>query len=229
MTASAVLIVASILTAVCFPVALYMTSPNRIQGKKIALVSAALITVWLIVLLILGKSGALQNFNRLPPPFMLFFLASLILSAVFSFSRWGKQLAYNIPLHYLVGFHVFRILAELVLFLGLREGIAPVQLTFEGLNFDILTGVSAPIVALMYRRSQNKYLIWAWNILGLVCLANIYVIAMLSFPTPFRVFANEPSNIWVTQSPYILLPEVLVICALIGHLLVTQALRRRRS
>lgn len=64
----------------------------------------------------------------------------------------------------------------------------------------------------------------AWNTLGLVLLANIVTVALLSAPTPLRVFMNEPANVWITHAPWVWLPAVMVFAALAGHVLVYRRL-----
>ena len=59
----------------------------------------------------------------------------------------------------------------------------------------------------------------AWNLAGLALLVNIVSVAILSMPTPFRAFTNEPANTFVTQAPYVWLPVFLVQAAWLGHLL----------
>jgi hypothetical protein len=66
-----------------------------------------------------------------------------------------------------------------------------------------------------------------WNALGLLLLANIVTVAVLSAPSPLRVFRNAPANSWVAHAPWVWLPAVLVQAALFGHLLVFRALRSR--
>jgi hypothetical protein len=39
------------------------------------------------------------------------------------------------------------------------------------------------------------------------------------------VFHNEPGNLWVTRAPWVWLPTVMVVAAVIGHLLVYRRLR----
>jgi len=52
----------------------------------------------------------------------------------------------------------------------------------------------------------------------MLLLLNILVIAVLSMPTPFRYFQNEPSNTLVAQFPFILLPGILVPIAYTLHI-----------
>jgi len=57
-------------------------------------------------------------------------------------------------------------------------------------------------------------------VLGVLLLANIIAVALLSAPTPFRVFMNEPANTFITHVPWIWLPAVMVLAAVMGHALV---------
>jgi uncharacterized membrane protein len=106
----------------------------------------------------------------------------------------------------------FRIAVELLLLMAFVNGRIPVQMTFEGRNFDILTGILAlPVGYLLVKRKMYApRLAVAFNVLGLLLLTNILVIALLSMPTPIRYFMNEPANTLVAQFPFILLPGVLV-------------------
>jgi len=57
-----------------------------------------------------------------------------------------------------------------------------------------------------------------YNIGGLLLLVNVLVIAVLSMPTPLRVFHNEPANTLLAYFPYIYLPGVLVPLAYTLHI-----------
>lgn len=148
-----------------------------------------------------------------------------VLTFFHAFSRIGWRLINGLSVASLVGFQVFRIPVELVLFWLYRAGIVPVQMIFEGLNFDVLSGVSAPLVAWLVatNRLSNRG-VFLWNLVGLGLLINIVAIAILSMPVPFRAFLNEPANTFITQAPYVWLPVFLVQAALFGHLLIFRRL-----
>jgi hypothetical protein len=77
--------------------------------------------------------------------------------------------------------------------------------------------------------AHNRLSTWsllAWNLIGLGLLVNVVTIAMLSAPTPFRVFLTEPATTIVTYAPYVWLPAFIVQAALFGHLLVFRWLWR---
>ncbi len=97
-------------------------------------------------------------------------------------------------------------------------------MTFEGRNFDVVTGVTAVllttrIAGLMLLNKLPKVFIILWNLLGLGLLINIVVIAILSMPTPLRYFINDPANTIVTEFPISLLPAFLVPLAYMLHIL----------
>jgi len=58
----------------------------------------------------------------------------------------------------------------------------------------------------------------------LALLINIIGVALLSAPTPVRVFMNEPANVWIAHAPWVWLPTVMVLAALCGHALVYRRL-----
>ena len=94
-------------------------------------------------------------------------------------------------------------------------------MTFAGGNYDILIGLSAPVVAYycFNKKSWSPRVALLWNFAGLLLLANIVAIAILSTPYPFRHFMNEPANTIVFYFPFVWLPSVLVPFALLLHLL----------
>lgn len=180
---------------------------------------------WIAFVCALGQSQILTDFSSLPPRFLLFWVVILITAAAFAFSETGKTLAAKTPLWILIGFQGFRILAEWTLYNGYKEGMFPVQMTFEGRNFDIVTGILALLLIPILRKNpDNRALAWSFNIIGFVLLVTITVIATVSAPTPLRQFMNEPANTAVAFMPHILLPGVLVQAAYAGHFLLTRKL-----
>ena len=174
-----------------------------------------------------AASGCLRSFESFPPPMMRLFAEGTVVTLIVAFSPAGRRLVDGLSLTWLVGYQSFRIAVELFLFGMHRAGALPVQMTFEGQNFDVFTGLSALAVAgLAASGCLPRAVLRVWNLLGLALLATIVTIAVLSFPTAFRVFANEPANRIVAEPPFVWLPLFLVQAALFGHLLVFRWLRR---
>jgi len=186
------------------------------------LVRISVVTVlWVIVISFLSIIGFFSQFNSLPPRLPLVIILPLPAVFMFAFSKTGTMLLRTIPQHRLVFMQSFRIFVELLLWLGFLRNMLPVQMTFEGGNLDIITGIlSVPVgFAILRQKNYSTKLTVLFNIIGLVLLLNILVIAMLSMPTPLRHFMNEPANTLVTIFPFILLPGVLVPVAYSLHIL----------
>ncbi len=194
-----------------------------------------LLKVTSILILWLGFTGVtawlgVLSFETIPPTMLILLVMAFVLTVVTAFSSVGTQLAATVPLSLLVGFQSFRILVEIWLHRGYEAGLFPVQMTYSGLNFDIVSGATALVLGvLIWKRNVPAGVIQAWNILGTILLVAIIIVAVLSAPLPFRVFNNGPANTWVTGFPGVWLPAILVQAALLGHLLVFRRLARERK
>lgn len=181
--------------------------------------------LWLAFTGSLAALGLLE-FGPLPPPVMLLVTVATALTTWLGLSRFGTKVCERLPLAWLIGYQVFRVAVEIFLWLGYRDGFVPVQMTWEGRNLDVITGLTAPLVAW---RAPTRWVIVAWNALGLALLLNIVGVAVASMPTPLRVFAGEPANRFVAAAPYVWLPVFLVQAAWLGHLLVFRWLGRNEK
>ena len=188
------------------------------------------VLLWLAVTGLAGWLGLARDFQRVPPPMFVLLLAAVVLAVVTAMSRVGSRLVAEAGIVWLIGVQAFRVAVEVFLDWGHRVDLVPVQMTFEGRNWDIVSGVSAAAVAwLAAKRQAPRWLVLLWNCVGLALLLNIVVIAVLSMPTPLRRFHNEPVNSFIAYFPYIWLPTFLVQLKLFGHLLVFRWLRQART
>jgi hypothetical protein len=138
----------------------------------------------------------------------------------FTLSGTAKEILPHIPENELIRLQVFRIFVEILLWLLFVEKLLPVQMTFEGRNFDILAGITAPLVSYFVRQQKlSKTGIIIWNLLCLGLLINIVSVAIMSMPTPFQYFTNEPSNTIGNIFPVNWLPGLLVPLAYGLHFL----------
>lgn len=127
----------------------------------------------------------------------------------------------------LVLLQAFRFPLELLMHRAYAEGLMPVQMSVSGRNFEIVTGTTALLLGVamvVWRGRVPLRLVAAWNVLGTLLLANILVIAILSAPTPLRVFMNEPANVWIAHAPWVWLATVLVPAAIAGHVIIFRRL-----
>ena len=203
------------------------SAPSGEKGRA-TVRAAAGVTAILLVGAALALSGALAETSRRPPPFMLFVALCTAVTVVTARSSLGARIA-RLPLWALVGAQGFRLPLELVMHDAAEAGVMPPEMTFGGLNYDIVTGATALALAVvLYRGGGSRAAVMAWNVMGSVLLAVIVGVAVAA--TPFvRAFGSEHLNTWVLYFPYVWLPTILVQAALFGHLVVFRRLSADRA
>jgi hypothetical protein len=197
------------------------------EGKRKKFLGRILLALcfWMVFVSFWSLTGIMANFSIFPLNFMPVIAIPFIVSMIVTFSPSFKEIIKIIPPHRLIRLQSFRIFVELLLWILFIDTIIPIQMTFEGKNFDILAGVSAPVIAwLASHKKLSRSSLIAWNIISLLLLINIVVIAILSAPSPWQVFTNEPANTIVASFPVVLLPGFLVPLAYTLHFLSLQQL-----
>ncbi|MEP6932147.1 MAG: hypothetical protein ABI850_19140 [Flavobacterium sp.] len=178
--------------------------------------------IWLIIQAILTLQNVYNtNTSFFPPKIMLFGILPTILTIIILFATQnGRQFIDSLPLKKVTYLNVVRIPIELVLFWLFLNKAVPQLMTFEGRNFDILAGITAPFIAYfgLTKYKLNSKIILIWNLICLLLLINIVVNALLSAPTPIQKFAFEQPNIAILNFPFSWLPTFIVPVVLFGHL-----------
>jgi hypothetical protein len=180
---------------------------------------------WCALLAALAGTGLLARFDARPPPLALLIAVVFGGAIALGASRFAAPLVRGLPLAGLVGFQAFRLPLELVMHEAASAGVMPSLLSFSGWNFDIATGTLAiPVAALVAAGRAPRWLVPAWNALGLAALAMIALIAIGTAPF-VQAFGPGQVNAWVAYLPFVYLPGVMVGAALAGHVLVLRRLR----
>jgi len=207
----------SVFVLACIWTVLKGFSKYQIPVKNIAVA----MVIWIALLLGVSVSGFTSDFSSFPPRIMLVLIVPLILLIWLVSSRHSNEIVTKVPASWVVKMQGFRVVVELFIWWAYLDQDLPVQMTFEGRNFDILVGLTAPLVAMLWLKPGKEKPGWvlAWNILGLILLFNIVVIAVLSMPTPMQYFFNEPANTLVGRFPWVMLPGILVALGLALHLI----------
>jgi hypothetical protein len=203
------------------------TGSSWTRAVIVAVLTAVGAFIWLSVTSLAAAFGLIR-FDTMPPTIGVVLILVIALAFGLGVSRVGARLAAGIPLALLVGVHAFRLPLELMMHRAYEHGLMPIQMSYSGLNFDILTGILAIVVALLVAAGRaGVRTVRTWNLLGILLLVNIVVIAWLSTPTPMQLFRQEPANTWIARPPYIWLPTVMVLFAILGHIVVWRRLRGR--
>jgi hypothetical protein len=190
-----------------------------VRRRRAVRVGAAVLA-WLAITAFVASTGVLRRFDLTPPPFLAMVLAIAIIGVAVPFSRLGTLLIAGLPIWFLVGSQVFRFPLELLLHRAYVEGIMPVQMSYSGRNYDIVSGITAGVLGLwLICRPLPRWVVTCWNILGFALLVNIVTVAIVSTPV-FAWFGADRLNTFVTYPPFVWLPAILVTAALMGHVLV---------
>ena len=188
-------------------------------GSLPAKLLLAFLAIWTILQTVLALNGFFQDFETVPPrtfafgpmPFFILTIAFLV---------FFPDFVSKMPLRILTWIHVIRIPVELVLLWLFQNGLVPVEMTFEGRNFDILSGITAPVVYFLAFRvgKVNRTLLIIWNLAALALLVNIVSIAVLAFPSPFQMVGLNQPNIGITYFPFVWLPAIVVPIVFFSHI-----------
>jgi len=186
------------------------------KSKKVLFISV----IWLIIQLTISLTGFYTITNTLPPRFILLIGPPLILIAILFITKSGRKFLDTFQLKLLTYLHIIRIPVETTLFLLFLNNLLPELMTFEGRNPDILSGITAPIVAFIVFRKKpiSKTFLLVWNFVCLVLLLNIVGHAVLSTPTTFQKLAFDQPNVAILYFPFVWLPSFLVPLVLLSHL-----------
>lgn len=208
--------------AALFVVAAWWSGRNDgiLEARRSALRALAYATGLLGVTGAVAAHGTLADATRRPPPMMIMMVAVVLGTVFVARSALGRRIATTLPLWAIVAAQAFRLPLEFVMREAAREGVMPVQMSFEGYNFDIVTGITALVLAVaLYRGRVPRGFVLAWNLLGSLLLAVIVGIAIASLPW-VRAFGPDRVNDFILYFPYVWLPTVLVPAALFGHIAV---------
>jgi hypothetical protein len=197
--------------------------------------SRPVLIILLMLLLLQGgvtASGFYSNATGFAPRFMLLLAPAFAVIALLFLTKRGRRFLGSLDLNILTLLHTVRISVELILFGLYRYRTVPQLMTFENGNLDILSGLTAPIIALMSFRGgmiRNPRLLLGWNMICLSLLGNIVVRAIFSVPSPFQQWGLLQPNIAILYFPFSWLPCCIVPLVLLSHLAAVRRLLLMRS
>jgi hypothetical protein len=198
------------------------------HARTLAASVAAGMIVWLGATAALAWSGVLADWAALPPRWPLLPLATLVTFFLLGRTRTFRQLLAEVPPWQPIALQTFRVGVELAFWRLYVEGSAPVQVTFEGRNFDALVGLTAPVVAAGVAAGRvGPRLAIAWDLFGLAMLLNAIGTVATSAPVPLHLdWPGEPFAA-IAAWPVVWIPAFLAPAAIFLHAVsIRQSLAR---
>lgn len=193
---------------------------NGESGERLAVLTFFLILIFGAGLTLLSRSGLLLA--KPVPGFPIFFGLVFLGAVTFAFSKLGNQLM-TLSASSLVLFQSFRLPLEIVLHTWAREGTIPETMSWNGQNWDIITGIVSLLLGLFADRSYK--ITWVANIVGSVLLLNVIRVAVMSSPLPFAWDLDRPLLL-AAHFPYLLIGPICVGGALAVHIILTRKLMK---
>lgn len=184
--------------------------------------------LWLIIIALPALYGFFLNTSTMPPRMPMLLAPTLIALLIAFNTQKGKSFIDSLDIKLLTWLSLVRIPVEICLFWLFLSGHVPEVMTFEGRNWDILVGVTAPIVAYLYfnRQTLSKKLFLAWNVIGILLLVNIIVYAILAAPSPIQQFGLEQPNMAILHFPFVWLASYIAPMVFFSHFVIIRRLRK---
>lgn len=206
-------------------VGLFYKATNNSKATLLIILS------WLVLQTLIGLSGFYNVTDTIPPRFLLLVFPPILLIIGLFITSKGRQYIDSLDTKTLTILHSVRIPVEIVLFWLFVNKTVPEHMTFEGRNFDILSGLTSPIIFYFgfIKKQLNRKIILTWNFICLGLLINIVANAVLSAPFPFQKFAFDQPNIAVLYFPFNWLPSCVVPLVLLSHLATIKQLLNFRG
>jgi len=188
---------------------------TRAKTKKILLFIALVIVTWLGVVALLAVYKYFLNGSSMHMALVVF-APVLFIAAIFVHPS-SRQYVSNLSLERLTYIHITRFPIEIVLYWLYLNDYMPQNMTYEGNNWDIIAGVSAPIIAFLCftKGFLPQKIATIWHILALALLGNVIFNAA---QLPAAYVGVAAPNLAVLYAPFIWLPSFLVPLMLFCHL-----------
>jgi hypothetical protein len=185
------------------------------QRTRVAFVLAG----WMVMQFLIAASGFYLGNASLPPRFALAVAPPLVVVLLLVLLPGGRRWLATLDVRSLLWLHVLRVAVELVLHQLHQYGGVPVELTWSGRNWDVLSGLGAALLLWRWRVTGQLPVRWSlrWNIIGLLLVLNVFVHGLLSGPSPVQHFHAPAGTFALLQAPYVWLPSLLVPLVMLAH------------
>lgn len=196
---------------------------NRADRENKNMNTTIIMTViisWAFFVSILTFNDFFLDFDARPPRIVYLLVPSVLTILAVLLIKRSREFVLKMPITTLTYIHIIRVPVEIILWWLAIAGVVAHDMTFEGMNYDIVSGISAPFAAvfLVGLRSKNRFGAIIWNLLALGLVINVVTRAIFATPYFFNPETFNVPNIAVFYFPYVLLPALIVPIVIFCHL-----------
>jgi len=200
---------------------------SNVSGiSKKATLGALLLLLWLIFQSTLALNGWYMDRKATPPHIAFPIITATVILFMFFVLPRGKRFVDGLSIDTLILMNVIRIPVEMCLYwlAGVKQ--VPWTMTFSGFNFDILFGITAPIIWYLYRNGKlQPKILMIWNILALISVSLVVIRGIGAAPTRFQWSDFNQPNYAVIHFPFIWLPSFIVPFVILSHITMMRRIR----
>lgn len=194
-------------------------------------IGGAAVLGWFGLMLVLARSGFFETTAQtsLPPRIAPAIVIPTILGCALLAVASVRRLIARVPLHWLVGVQLYRVVGGLFLIAWLQDDV-PGEFALPAGIGDVTVGILAPLVALLMVR-QGIERAWpaivGWCALGITDLVVAVTCGLLTAPSAFQQLALDDPNAAITSYPLVLIPTFGVPVSIVLHVYVLARLSMR--
>jgi hypothetical protein len=159
-----------------------------------------------------------------PLRFSLLLVPPVAGGLIYSYTPKGRRFFSHLDIRLLTLLQSIRLFVEPVLYWLALDHLVPRVMTFEGKNFDILTGLTMPVIYYFgfVRKTLPTWLLIIWNWMGIGLLAVVVSLGVSSALNAGQTLASSNtgeglSPFAIQHFPWALLPGFLVPAAFFAH------------
>ncbi len=221
-----VFILTTLLTFIFVAMAGLLSKDKKIQ--RISNVVSLVVLLWLIFQSTLSLNKWYMDREAMPPHMLFPLITSIVVVSTLFIFQSGKRWMDGISLSVFTWIHVVRLPVEICLFWLATHKQLPWSMTFDGFNYDIIFGITAPIMALLYFNFKkiSSMVMLVWNALGLISVLLVFIRGIGSLPSPIQIWDFSQPNYAVMHFPFIWLPAFIVPTVVLAHLIAIRRLRK---
>ncbi len=224
-------LISSVLVWLIFLYAIRAQNFQKYKKIKLALFATVGFFGWFSVVYALGKMSFFAKIPLFAPNMVLGFLfLSIVLKSLYD-SKTMQAIAQAMPMHMVIGVQTLRV-GGYVFFTLYAMNLLPAAFAFPAGIGDIIVGLSAPLVALLYflKKRYAVRIAIIWNVVGILDLVVAIGVGILAYPRPAQILPILPTAVStdiLSLFPMVLIPLFAVPLGFFLHFLSLRILLKK--